>query len=57
MSSEDKTLNPFEIAKRQLDIESLLLASGVSMSIPGITNSYMDYDGQTIAIYRKYLYH
>ena len=43
-----------EGGKRQLDIESLMLATGISTSVPGITNSYMDYDGQTIAIYAKY---
>lgn len=51
---EIKIQGAIEGSKRQVDIESLLLATGVSMSIPGITNSYDDYDSQTIAIYQKY---
>lgn len=43
-----------EGSKQKLDIESLMLASGVNTSVPGITNSYTDYKLQTVAIYSKY---
>ena len=51
---EIKIQSSLEGSKRHLDIESLMLASSVSTSVPGITNSYTDYTSQTIAIYAKY---
>lgn len=43
-----------EGSKAKMDIESLLMVNNLSMSVPGITNSYRDYATQTDAIYAKY---
>ncbi len=46
-----------EGTKSRFELESMLIANNASMSIPGIINSYTDYNTQTDSIYEKYNSH
>ena len=43
-----------EGSKSRVDLENLLYGNSLSQIVPGITNSYTDYESQTSAIYEKY---